>query len=56
MGAPRRFGDGVVQIAEPVDQAELMGGAAVPDPALGYFVDPRGRKWRAVATKATKRR
>src|SRR3546814_7416461 len=39
LGAPRRFGDGVVQRAEAVDQAELPGGAAVPDPSLGDFAD-----------------
>ena len=39
IGAPRRFGDGVVERAEAVDKAELAGGAAGPDPALADLVD-----------------
>ena len=41
---PRRVGDGVVQRAEAIDQAQLPGRAAVPDPALGDLVDPRRRQ------------
>ena len=44
IGPPRRLGDGVVERAEAVDQAELAGGAAVPDPALADLVDPRRRQ------------
>ena len=39
IGAARRLGDGVVERAEAVDQAELAGGAAGPDPALADLVD-----------------
>ena len=57
MGAPRRLGDRVVEPAEAVDQAELAGGAAVPDPALGDLGRPAPAACAAPrATSVRKRR
>src|SRR3546814_11988797 len=44
LGAARGLGDGIVQIAEAVDQLELARGAAVPHAALRDLVDTLGRQ------------
>src|SRR3546814_5261464 len=44
LGAARGLGDGIVQIAEAVDQLELARGAAVPHAALLDLVDTPGRQ------------
>ena len=39
MDSAGRLGDGVVERAEAIDQADLAGSAAVPNPSLGDFMD-----------------
>src|SRR5690606_22660567 len=44
IGAPRGLGERVAKRAEAIDEAQLPGGAAVPDTALADFVDPCRRQ------------